>query len=162
MQGVPLTLVGDEIRIGDKAPDFKVTANDLSTVTMSSYEGRTILISAVPSLDTPVCDTETKRFNETAATLSSDIVILTVSMDLPFAQARWCQAGAIEHVVTLSDYREASFGKAYGVLIDELRLLARALFLIDRTGIVRYIQLVPEIADEPDYEAVAAAITSLS
>jgi thiol peroxidase len=120
-----------------------------------------VVISAVPSLDTPVCDMETRRFNSEAAKLSDDIVILTISMDLPFAQKRWCGAAGVDKVVTLSDHREAEFGKAYGVLIKELRLLARAVFVIDAEGVVRYVQLVNEVAEEPDYDAVISAAKNL-
>jgi thiol peroxidase len=111
----------------------------------------------VPSLDTPVCDLQTRRFNQEAARLGPDVQILTISMDLPFAQKRWCGAAGIERVTTLSDHREASFGTAYGVLIKELRLLARAVFVVDKDGVVRYVQIVPELSREPDYEAALAA-----
>jgi thiol peroxidase len=120
-----------------------------------------VVISAVPSLDTPVCDMETRRFNSEAAKLSKDIVILTISMDLPFAQKRWCGAAGVDKVVTLSDHREAEFGNSYGVLIKELRLLARAVFVVDAEGVVRYVQLVKEVADEPDYDAVISAAKNL-
>jgi len=119
------------------------------------------VISSVPSLDTPVCDIETRRFNEEAGTLGSDVVVLTVSMDLPFAQQRWCGAAGVTNVQTLSDHRDASFGRSYGVLIKELRLLARAVFVVDRGGTIQYIQVVNEIAEEPDYESVLAAVNKL-
>jgi thiol peroxidase len=157
MKGKPLTFVGQEIKVGDKAPDFQVVANDLSTVSFSSYRDKVCIIASVPSLDTPVCEIETSRFNNEAANLSSDIVILTISMDLPFAQKRWCGAKGVDKVVTLSDHRDAAFGTAYGVLIKELRLLARAVFVVDREGTVRYRELVKEISNEPDYEAVLEA-----
>ena len=158
MRGMPLTLVGKTIRIGEPAPDFKVLTNDLSLVKLSSFRGRICIISSVPSLDTPVCDRQTRRFNEEASSLGKDVVILTISMDLPFAQKRWCGAAGIENVQTLSDHREASFGKSYGVLIKELRLLARAVFVVDKGGILRYIQLVDELTNEPYYEAVLNAV----
>jgi thiol peroxidase len=125
-RGNPLTLMGDELRVGDAAPEFVVLDNDLSPVTLSPFRGKVCIISSVPSLDTPVCDTETRRFNEEAGKLGDEVVILTVSMDLPFAQKRWCGLAGVDKVTTLSDYRDAAFGKAYGVLIKELRLLARS------------------------------------
>lgn len=162
IEGKPLTLVGEEVKVGDKAPDFTVLDNDLSPVDFSSYRGKVCVISSVPSLDTPVCDTETRRFNQEAGRLGSDVVILTISMDLPFAQKRWCGAAGVDKVQTLSDHREASFGTAYGVLIKELRLLARAIFVVDRDGIIQYIQLVEELTKEPDYEAVLNAVRKLT
>ncbi|MGB6837415.1 MAG: thiol peroxidase [Dehalococcoidia bacterium] len=162
MRGAPVTLAGNEVRVGQKAPDFVALANDLSPVTFSSFRGRVCIISSVPSLDTPVCDMETRRFNQEADRLSSDVVMLTVSMDLPFAQKRWCGAAGVTKVQTLSDHRDASFGTAYGVLIKELRLLARAVFLIDREGTIQYIQLVREVTEEPDYEAVLSAVSRLA
>jgi thiol peroxidase len=123
--------VGNEVKVGDEAPDFEVLSNDLSPVKLSSFRGKVCIISSVPSLDTPVCDTETRRFNEEAQQLSSDAALLTISMDLPFAQKRWCGAAGVTRVQTLSDHRDASFGTTYGVLIKELRLLARAVFVVD-------------------------------
>ena len=161
MRGNPLTLVGKELKVGDTAPDFGVIGNDMSPVKFSSYRGKICILSSVPSLDTPVCDIETRRFNKEAENLGSDTAILTISMDLPFAQKRWCAAAGVERVVTLSDHRNAEFGAAYGVLIKELRLLARAIFVVDRDGKIQYIQLVKEIAQEPDYDAVIAAIKKM-
>jgi thiol peroxidase len=161
MKGNPLTLVGNEVRVGDPAPAFEALSTDLSPVKLSSFRGKVCIVTSVPSLDTPVCDTETRRFNEEAKRLSSDVVIITVSMDLPFAQKRWCGAAGVTGVQTLSDHREASFGTAYGVLIKELRLLARAVFVIDRAGIVQHSQLVKEITAEPNYEAVLTAVNEL-
>jgi thiol peroxidase len=158
MKGNPLTLVGREVKVGEPAPDFEVLNNDLKPVKLSAYRGKVCVVSSVPSLDTPVCDMETRRFNTEAAKLGNDVVVLTISMDLPFAQKRWCGAAGVDKVVTLSDHRNASFGDAFGMLIKELRLLARAVFVIDRKGVVRYIQLVKEIAEEPDYDAVIAAV----
>jgi thioredoxin-dependent peroxiredoxin len=157
MRGNPLTLVGGPVKVGEKAPDFTVLANNLSPVSLSDYVGKVCLISSVPSLDTPVCEASTRRFNEEAAKLGPDVAVLTVSMDLPFAQKRWCAANGIKEVETLSDHRDGSFGTAYGLLIKELRLLARAVLVVDRDGVIRYEQIVSEIADEPDYEAVLAA-----
>jgi thiol peroxidase len=159
--GNPVTLVGSEINPGDPAPDVELLDNDLKPVKLSSYRGKVCILSAVGSLDTAVCDIETRRFNTEAAELGPDIAILTVSMDLPFAQKRWCGAAGVDKVVTLSDHRNADFGKAYGVLVKESRLLARAVFVVDRQGVVRYIQLVKEIGEEPDYGAVLEAARAL-
>jgi len=161
MKGEPLTLSGTEVNIGQKAPDFEVLDNELKTVTLSSWAGKTLIICSVPSLDTSVCDTETRKFNEKAAQLGSNVTIIVVSMDLPFAQKRWCGAAGIQNVKTLSDHRDASFGKAYGVLIEELRLLARAVFIVDKQEILRYKQIVPEITNEPDYDDCLDAVKQL-
>ncbi|MEW6264886.1 MAG: thiol peroxidase [Thermodesulfobacteriota bacterium] len=152
-RGGPLTLVGREIKPGDVAPEFEVLDNNLAPVKLSAFKGKVVIILSVPSLDTPVCDLETRRFNNEATGLGEDVVILTVSMDLPFAQKRWCGAHGVERVITLSDHRQAAFGQAYGVLIKELRLLARAVFVLDRSGVVRYVELVKETSQEPNYEA---------
>jgi thioredoxin-dependent peroxiredoxin len=160
-QGNPLTLVGQELSVGDRLPEVELLANDLTPVTLSSYRGKVCIISSVPSLDTPVCDAETRRFNQEAGRLGPDVAVLTVSMDLPFAQKRWCGAAGIEWVRTLSDHRDARFGQAFGVLIKELRLLARAVFVIDREGRVGYVQLVKEIAQEPEYGPVLDAVKKL-
>jgi thiol peroxidase len=160
-QGGGLTLVGNEVKVGDKAPEFTVLGNDLSPVAFSSYAGKVVVISAVPSLDTPVCDTQTRRFNEEAAKLGDDVVILTISMDLPFAQARWCGAAGIENVVTLSDHKDADFAEKFGLMIKELRLLTRAVFVVGKDGTVSYAQVVPEVTDEPDYEAALQAVKGL-
>ncbi len=158
MHGNPLTLVGSELHVGDPVPDLELLDNDLKAVKLSSFQGKVCVISSVPSLDTPVCDMETRRFNETADTLGDDVVILTVSMDLPFAQKRWCGAAGVENVITLSDHRDAAFGTAFGVLIKELRLLARSIFVVDRSGSIQYIQNVKELSEEPDYNAVIEAV----
>ena len=161
MKGNPLTLIGKQPKIGEPAPDFEVLSNDLSPVRLSSFQGKVCVIASVPSLDTPVCDMETRRFNEEAGMLGPDVIILAISMDLPFAQKRWCGAAGIDKVTTLSDHLSASFGEAYGVLIKELRLLARAVFIVDGNGIIQYVQLVKEVADEPDYQAVLEALKNL-
>jgi thiol peroxidase len=161
MMGNPLTLVGAERKVGDVAPEIEVLDNDLSPVNFSSFRGKVCVISSVPSLDTPVCDMETRRFNEAAGELGDDVVILTISMDLPFAQKRWCGAAGVDKVITLSDHREAAFGQAYGVLIKELRLLARAVFVVDPEGTIQYVQLVKEVTEEPDYDAVLDAVNKL-
>ena len=160
-KGNPMTLLGPELKVGDKAPDFSVVDNALAPVELGSSSGKIRVISAVPSLDTPVCDTETRRFNQEAASLPNNVVVLTVSLDLPFAQKRWCGAAGIDRVTTLSDYRERSFGNAYGVVIKELVLLARSIFVIDASDNIRYIQIVPEVTSEPDYAAVMAAVKLL-
>jgi len=162
MKGQPLTLVGTEVKVGETAPDFEVLANDLSEVKLSSYRGKVCIISSVPSLDTSVCDTMTRRFNQEAVNFSDDIVVLTISMDLPFAQKRWCGAADVKNVQTLSDHRDALFGTAFGVLIKELRLLARAVFVVDKEGIVRYVQIVSELTNEPDYEAVLKVVKDIT
>jgi thiol peroxidase len=159
--GKPVTLVGQEVKEGDVAPNFKVIGNDLEAVQFSSYRGKVCIICSVGSLDTPTCDVETRKFNTEAGNLGDDVVILTVSMDLPFAQKRWCGAAGIDKVVTLSDHRDAEFGNAYGVLTKESRLLARAVFVVDRDGIVRYVQIVKELANEPDYDAVISAVKKI-
>lgn len=161
LHGNPLTLTGSEVQVGDPAPEFRVVDNDLNPKGLKDYLGKVLIISAVPSLDTPVCDLETQRFNREADKLGEDIVVLTVSMDLPFAQKRWCGAHGIEKVITLSDHREASFGLNYGVLIKELRLLARTVFVVDRAGKIQYMERVQEVANEPDYEAALQAAKSL-
>lgn len=159
--GNPLTLTGYEIKQGDKAPDFTCLDNNLNPVSLKDFAGKVVIISAVPSLDTPVCDMETRRFNAEAAKLSADVVVLTISMDLPFAQKRWCGAAGVSNVKTLSDHKDASFGQAYGTLIKELRLLTRAIFVVDKTGKIAYMQFVKEITHEPDYDAVLNAVKGL-
>jgi len=161
MKGQGLVLLGNEVKIGDLPEDVTLAGNDLSDVKLSSFQGQVCIISVVPSLDTPVCDVMTRRFNEAAGELAGDVVVLTISTDLPFAQARWCGAADAENVITLSDYRDVSFGEAFGVLIKGLRLLARAVFVVDTDGVVRYEQIVPELTDEPDYDAAIRAAKSL-
>ncbi len=162
MKGNPVTLVGNEVKVGQKAPDVELVANDLSTVKLSSLSrGKVCIITSVPSLDTAVCDLETRRFNVEAGNLGDDVAVLTVSMDLPFAQQRWCGAADVKNVQTLSDHRDAAFGEKYGVLIKDLRLLARTVFVVDKQGVVRYVEFVKEIASEPNYEAALAAARKL-
>ena len=161
MKGNPVTLVGRATQVGQKAPDAELVANNLSTVKLSAFAGKVRIITSVPSLDTSVCDLETRRFNTEAGGLGDGVVVLAVSMDLPFAQARWCGAAGVKNVQTLSDHRDAAFGKAYGVLIKDLRLLARAVFVIDKTGVIRYQELVKEIGTEPNYEAALKAAREL-
>ncbi len=157
----PVTLLGDEVKTGQKALDFKVLDDSLKERHLSEFKGKFKLIAAVPSLDTPVCDTEIKRFNDEMSKLSKDIVIIFVSMDLPFAQKRFCQEFEISKIKTFSDHRDGDFGLKYGVLIKELRLLARAIFLIDKEDTVRYVEYVKEISNPPDYEAALKAVKSL-
>ncbi|HLT56239.1 MAG TPA: thiol peroxidase [Bacillota bacterium] len=155
-KGNPVTLVGEEVKVGDTAPNFTVLSNDLKEVTLDDYEGKVKLIAAVPSIDTGVCAEETRRFNEEAEKLEN-VQVLTISMDLPFAQARWCAAEGIKNLDTLSDHREGSFGKNYGVLMEELRLLARAIFVVDSSNKVTYVEYVPEVSTHPNYEAALEA-----
>ncbi|TXC90219.1 thiol peroxidase [Metabacillus litoralis] len=152
----PVTLLGNEVSVGDQAPDFTVLANDLSPVTLADTKGKVRIISVVPSIDTGVCDAQTRRFNEDASTIENTEV-LTVSMDLPFAQKRWCASNGLENVKTLSDHRDASFGESYGVLIQELRLLARAVFVVDANDKVTYLEYVSEATNHPNYEAAIEA-----
>ncbi|MDY6844581.1 MAG: thiol peroxidase [Thermodesulfobacteriota bacterium] len=161
MKGNPLTLVGKLPEVGKPAPDFEVLDNNLSPVRLSSFLGKICIIASVPSLDTPVCDLETRKFNEEAPMIGPDVIMLTISMDLPFAQKRWCGAAGVDKVTTLSDHLNASFGEAYGVLIKELRLLARAVFVVNKEGVVQYVQLVKEVADEPDYSQVLKTLKKL-
>lgn len=159
-KGNPVTLVGPELKAGDQAPDFKVLANDLSEFSLANTQGKTRLISVVPSVDTPVCDEQTKKFNEEAAKLPENVAVLTISCDLPFAQKRWCGATGSGHVQLLSDYRDTSFGRAYGVLIKELRLLARAVFIVGPDDKIQYVEYVPEVTGHPNYDAALNALKS--
>lgn len=162
LKGNPVTLVGNEVKVGQKAPDAELVANDLSTVKLSALcRGKVCIITSVPSLDTPVCDMETRRFNQEAGGLGDDVTVLTISMDLPFAQGRWCGAAGVKNVRTLSDHRDAAFGTSYGVLIQGLRLLARAVLVTDKQGVVRYVELVKEVSSEPNYEAALNAAKKL-
>jgi thiol peroxidase len=159
--GNPVTLIGSEIRVGDKAPNFEVLANDLSKVTLEDTQGKVRLISVVPSLDTGVCDAQTRKFNEAASQLGNDVEVLTISVDLPFAQSRWCGAAGIERVQTLSDHYNMSFGTAYGTYMKENRLECRAIFVVDEKNIVQYVEYVPEITEHPNYEAALEAVKSI-
>lgn len=158
----PVTLLGKEVAVGDKAPDFTVLANDLSAVTLADSKGKTRLISVIPSIDTGVCSSQTRKFNEEVASLGEDVFLLTVSADLPFAQARWCAAEGLDNVQIVSDHRDLSFGEAYGVVIKELRLLARSVFVIDKDDKVSYVEYVGEGTDHPDYENAIEAVKKLS
>lgn len=160
-QGNPLTLVGPELKIGDKAPDFVLLDAELKEFRLKDFAGTIKVISVTPSLDTPVCDMQARRFNQEASRLSEDIIVMNVSMDLPFAISRFCAAAGIEKVKAFSDHRDASFGIAYGVLIKELRLLARAVFIIDKKDIVQYREIVPEITRLPDFDAALGVINRI-
>lgn len=161
-KGNPLTLLGDPLKVGDQAPDFSLLANDLSKVSLSDSAGKVRLISVVPSLDTGICDMQTRRFNKEAAGLGDKVVILTISADLPFAQARWCGAAEVKSVQTLSDHFDMAFSNAYGVHVKELRVTSRAIFVVDGSGKITYVEYVPEIAQHPDYDAALAAVKAAS
>lgn len=159
--GNPLTLLGPELQVGDRAPDFIVLDGDLQEFRLSDTQGRIRLVNVVPSLDTPICDQQTRRFNEEAASTPESVVFLTISMDLPFAQNRFCSTAGIDKIRVFSDYRDRSFGLSYGLLAKEIQLLARSIFIIDENNIVRYVQVVPEIKSHPDYEAALNALKDL-
>jgi thiol peroxidase len=159
--GNPLTLTGNGVKVGDKAPGFTVLDKELKEVRLSDFAGKVKIVSVTPSLDTPVCDLQARTFNKEAQSLSDAAVILNISMDLPFAIARFCTGAGINNLKTLSDHRDASFGNAYGVLIKELRLLTRSIFLIDKSDVVRYIEIVPEITNQPDYSKALEAAKKL-
>ena len=157
-RGKGLTLLGPEIKVGDKAPDFTVLDQTLAPVSLGDFAGKVKVISVTPSLDTSTCDLQARRFNEEAASLPDEVVVLNISMDLPFAIARFCTAAGIGRVKALSDHREASFGTAWGVLVKELRLLARSVFIVDKEDTVRYVEIVPEMPNQPDYERALGAL----
>lgn len=160
--GNPVELEGNEVKVGERAPNAELVTTDLQAVTLDSYRGKVVILASVPSLDTPVCDIEARKFNEAVTRLGDDVVVLVISMDLPFAQKRWCGATGIDpgkgRMVTLSDHRIASFGRNYGVLIKDLRLLARAVFVVSKDGVIQYREIVPEVGGEPNYEAVLAVV----
>jgi len=160
-KGNPATLLGAEVKVGDTAPDFRVVDNGLQPVTLATDAGKVRLITVVPSLDTPVCDAMTRKFNQDAAALPDAVVVYTISVDLPFAQKRWCGNAGIDKVKTLSDYQDRSFGLNYGVLLKDLKLHARAVFVIDANDKVAYVELVPEVTAEPDYVAALNAVKEL-
>lgn len=160
-KGNPITLIGPELKVGDTAPDFRLNKNLLEEATLQDFAGKIKLISVVPSLDTGVCDAQTRRFNQEAAGLGDDVIVLTVSADLPFAQARWCGAAGVDRVVTLSDYKDNSFGKAYGVLIKEFALDMRAVFVLDKDNKIQYVEVLKEMTEHPDYEKPVAAVKAL-
>ncbi|MBN2894180.1 MAG: thiol peroxidase [Bacteroidales bacterium] len=160
-KGNPINLLGKATQVGQKAEDFTVVGNGLNPVKLSDYSGKVVILSVFPSLDTPVCATQNRKFNEAAAGLSDEIVILGLSVDLPFAQARFCGAEGIDKVVTASDYQMHDFSAKYGFLIDGLRLLTRGTVVIDKTGVVKFVEYVPEATDEPNYEAALKAAKEL-
>ncbi|SFI69539.1 thiol peroxidase, atypical 2-Cys peroxiredoxin [Paenibacillus sp. UNC496MF] len=160
--GQPITLVGPELKVGDKAPAFTVNKDLMTEASLSDYAGRIKLISVVPSLDTDVCDAQTRRFNQEASKLGDGVVVLTISVDLPFAQSRFCATAGIDRVVTLSDYKHRAFGEAYGVLIKELQLDQRAIFIVDADDTVRYVEYVGELSEHPNYDAALAALRGLA
>ncbi|HEY5672835.1 MAG TPA: thiol peroxidase [Malonomonas sp.] len=160
-KGNPATLLGPAIKVGDKAPDFQVVDNGLQPVTLATDAGKVRLITVVPSLDTPVCDTMTRQFNQDAAHLPDSVAVYTISVDLPFAQKRWCGNAGIDRVKTLSDYQERSFGLNYGLLLEGLKLLARAVYVIDQKDQVAYAEVVSEVTAEPDYTAALEAVKKL-
>lgn len=160
-KGNPLIVYGKRVSPGEKAPEFTLLANDLSPVALSASAGKVRIISVVPSLDTPVCDTQTRKFNERISALGDKVVCYTVSADLPFAQKRWCGNAGIDRVITLSDHRDMSFGNAYGTHIKELRLEQRAVFVVDGAGVIQYAEYVPEVAQEPNYDASLAKVKAL-
>lgn len=157
-KGNVLHLEGEKPALNSKIKDFTLLANDLSTKTQNDYKGKVLVIAAVPSLDTGVCDMEIRKFNEKAASFSDDVRIIAVSLDLPFAQSRWCGAANVKNVETLSDHLNAEFGKNYGILIKELRLLARSIFVYDKSGNLTYSEIVNEVTNEPNYEAALDAV----
>jgi len=156
LRGNPLTVLGPALKPGEKAPDFKAVDDSLKDVNLAGTGSGVRIFSVVPSLDTPVCDAQTKRFNEEAGKLP-DVKIYTISMDLPFAQKRWCGAYGVDHVKMVSDHRDGSFGEAYGTLIKDLRIMSRAIFVVDKDNVIRHVEYVKEVADHPDYEAALAA-----
>lgn len=160
-KGQPLTLTGSEVKLGKKAPKFSAVGQDMSPVELSQFAGKIVIIMAVPSLDTHTCNIEARRFDDEVRKLDGDVVLLSVSMDLPFAQKRWCDEAGTQKLITASDYRGGQFGKKYGVLIKELGLLARAVFVVDRDGKVKYQQLVEEISQEPDYDQVISVVAAM-
>lgn len=162
MKGHSITLSGETVAVGDRAPDFAALDAGFQPVSVSDFHGRPVLISAVPSLDTKVCSLQTKRFHQELGALPAGVVVMTISMDLPFAQQRFCGQEDIADMVVVSDSARREFGEAYGVLIAERGLLARSVFVIDADGVVRYVQIVPEITEEPDYDAALAAVRELA
>jgi thiol peroxidase len=158
----PKTLIGPELKPGDTAPDFALQNSKLATVTKNDFAGKPLVLSVVPSLDTPVCAKQSKRFNEEAAKLGDAVAVVTVSADLPFAQARWCGANDATNLQTLSDHMHMSFGEAYGTHVKEARIESRAVFVVDASGTIRYVEYVPQAGQEPDYDAVLAALKQVT
>lgn len=161
LMGNPVTLVGAELKTGDKAPEFKVIDVDMKEKRLSEFDGLIKIISVTPSLDTPVCDMQARRFNQEVAKMPEDVVAINISVDLPFAISRFCTTAGIDKVKAYSDYRDTEFGTSYGVLMKEPRLLARAIFVIDKENIICYIEIVPEVSKHPDYEKALSAVNKL-
>jgi thiol peroxidase len=159
--GNPITLIGPELKVGDKAPDFTINKDLIEEASLADYDGKIKLISVVPSLDTSVCDAQTRRFNQEAAGLGDQVAVLTISVDLPFAQSRFCSVAGIENLDTLSDYKFHSFGKSYGVLIKELQLDMRSIFILDKDNTIQYVQYLTEMTEHPDYDAALNAVKAL-
>ncbi|MGQ8871585.1 thiol peroxidase [Paenibacillus sp. TSA_86.1] len=160
-KGNPITLIGPELKVGDQAPDFTVSKNLIEDASLKDFAGKIKLISVVPSLDTGVCDAQTRRFNVEAADLGENVVVLTISVDLPFAQERWCGAAGVDRVVTLSDYKTRSFGENFGVLIKEFQLDMRSIFVLDAEDKITYVEYLPEMTDSPNFEQAIAAVKAL-
>ena len=161
-KGKPLSLRGPSIKLGQKAPNFRLVNSELEDVLLDNFCGLNLIVSVVPSLDTSTCALQTKRFNTEALGLNTDKRIITVSLDLPFAQQRWCQAEACDRIITLSDYKYRTFGEQYGVFIEDLGLLTRAIFVIDRDSSVRYVEYTQNISDQPQYDEALSALAKLS
>ena len=162
IKGNPFTLIGNPVKVGDVAPDAELTANNWSSAKLSDYAGKPRLLNVVYSLDTGICDTQTHKFNEEATKLGKDVVVLTISADLPFAQKRWCGASGLENVITLSDHQALTFADAYGVHVKERRTTGRAVFVVDKAGVVRYVEYVPEISSHPNYDAALQALQQVA
>ncbi len=160
-KGSPVTLEGEILNVGDKAPEFTVVSQEMKDMSLSDFQEKLKIITSFPSLDTPVCDLQVREFNKKSTNFSSDIVVLGISKDLPFAQKKFCEMNGIKNVTVLSDYKYSSFGKNYGLLIKELQLLARAVIILDKDNIVRYIQVVEELTNQPDYENVFESIKQI-
>ncbi|MFX3617136.1 MAG: thiol peroxidase [Sporolactobacillus sp.] len=159
--GNPITLIGPELKVGDKAPDFTVSKDFVQNMSLSDFAGKAKLISVVPSLDTSVCSAQTRRFNEEAAKLGDNVTVLTISVDLPVAQERFCSVSGIDHLATLSDYKTHDFGKAYGVLIKELQLDMRSVFILDENNTIQYVEYLKEMTEHPNYDAALDAIKKI-
>jgi len=162
LNGKPQTVLGEALKAGDSAPDFRLLADDLSVKTLKDFAGKPLLVSVVPSLDTGICDAQSRRFDQEALKLKDRVNFVTVSVDLPFAQKRWCNEAAAETMQFLSDHREMNFGDAWGTHVKELRLEQRSVFVVDAGGVIRYAQYVPEIAQHPDYDDVLAALKEVA
>jgi thiol peroxidase len=158
-QGRPLTVVDKELKVGDRLPSFELVGTDMKDILSSQFAGRVLVISSVPSLDTPTCQRQTKRFNQETVGFRKEVTVLTVSMDLPFAQGRWCGSEGIKNIVTGSDYKYRTFGETFGTYIQEMGLLTRAVFVVDSNGIFKHVQYVPNISEEPEYAPILQAVS---